>query len=100
MLDWLSPFNASAKQSDVLSQRKEGTGYWFTEHRTFKEWLNGPKNRMWCPGIRKSCSLFFRREMKGQHITLLVAGAGKTVLRYVPTQIASATADCAKCCCD
>ncbi|KAE9382078.1 hypothetical protein N431DRAFT_317626, partial [Stipitochalara longipes BDJ] len=62
ILDWLGPLNPTAKQADILSRRQPGTGNWMTEHAVFKEWLEGARNRLWCPGMH---------------------GAGKTVLTAV-----------------
>lgn len=52
MLDWLSPLNSMAKQTDILNRRQEGTGKWITEHSLFKEWVQGPGNRLWCSEMR------------------------------------------------
>ena len=52
ILDWFGPLNPTAKQADILSRRQPGTGIWMTEHEVFKEWLEGARNRLWCPGMR------------------------------------------------
>ena len=57
ILDWLSPLNFFATQADVYRRRQAGTGQWLLESQEFKDWLNGTKETLWCPGIRKSQTL-------------------------------------------
>ena len=63
LYSWLSPYEFSTKQSDVLSRRQEGTGKWLLDMPEFKSWTQGSGIRtIWCPGI---------------------PGAGKTVLASI-----------------
>ncbi|MCJ1282616.1 hypothetical protein MMC26_001941 [Xylographa opegraphella] len=60
---WLSPYEFSTKQSDVLSRRQEGTGKWLLDMPEFRSWTQNSNIRtIWCPGI---------------------PGAGKTVLASI-----------------
>ena len=54
IIDWLSPLNFWAKQSDVLSSRSGSTGTWILETEEFKDWAAGSGKTLWCTGIRKS----------------------------------------------
>ncbi|MCJ1295671.1 hypothetical protein MMC34_007235 [Xylographa carneopallida] len=63
LYSWLSPYEFSTKQSDVLSRRQEGTGNWLLDMPAFKSWTqNNATQTIWCPGI---------------------PGAGKTVLASI-----------------
>ena len=54
IIDWLSPLNFRAKQSDVRRSRSGSTGMWVLETGEFKNWTIGSGNTLWCTGIRKS----------------------------------------------
>jgi hypothetical protein len=54
LVAWLSPLSFGAKQNDLFSSWKEGTGKWLFEADLFKAWLNGEEKFLWCPGIRLS----------------------------------------------
>jgi len=60
VLNWLSPLDFCSKQNDVFSRRQEGTGEWFLDHHSFKDWIEGRGETLWCPGIRKSFAYAFR----------------------------------------
>ncbi|MCJ1385533.1 hypothetical protein MMC17_008656 [Xylographa soralifera] len=63
LYSWVSPYEFSTKQSDVLSRRQEGTGKWLLDMPEFKSWTqNSDMRTIWCPGI---------------------PGAGKTVLASI-----------------
>ncbi|KAI9768838.1 MAG: hypothetical protein M1840_004652 [Geoglossum simile] len=64
IVEWLSPLNFKATQSEVFSQRQDGTGQWLLESEKFKDWVDGTKEGLWCPGI---------------------PGAGKTILASIVT---------------
>lgn len=51
ILDWLSPVDYAAQQSDFVSRRQAGTGQWLLDSTEFQEWLKTDKNTLFCPGI-------------------------------------------------
>ncbi|KAE8331625.1 hypothetical protein BDV39DRAFT_189592 [Aspergillus sergii] len=51
ILDWLSPVNHAAQQSDYLSRHQPGTGQWFIDSHTFRTWVEKPQQTLFCPGI-------------------------------------------------
>jgi hypothetical protein len=78
---WLSPLSFYAKQNDIYSRWKEGTGKWLIEADLFKAWLDGTEKTLGCPGMRLSplpLSIWVYADQ-------LQAGAGKTILSYVNT---------------
>lgn len=62
ILNWLSPIDYAAQQSDFLSRRQEGTCQWLLESTEFESWLNNRNQILFCPGI---------------------PGAGKTILTSI-----------------
>lgn len=51
ILDWLSPVDYAAQQSDFLSRRRAGTGQWLLNSTEFQKWLKAAKQTLFCPGI-------------------------------------------------
>ena len=51
ILDWLSPDDFSAQQTDLFRRHKEGTGQWLLNSHEFKLWLRGERPTLFCPGI-------------------------------------------------
>jgi len=51
ILDWLTPTNYSAQQSDFLSRRQEGTGQWLLDSAEFQNWSNTDGDTLFCEGI-------------------------------------------------
>jgi hypothetical protein len=51
IVDWISPTDYPAQQSDIISRRQEGTGQWFLDAPEFTGWLSGSKETLFCPGI-------------------------------------------------
>lgn len=51
---WLSDLNFKETQNDILAKRTDGTGQWLLESQTFKDWIVGKRNILWCPGIRET----------------------------------------------
>lgn len=51
MVEWISPTDFPAQQSDVIRRRQEGTGQWFLDAPEFARWLAEPKGTLFCPGI-------------------------------------------------
>jgi hypothetical protein len=62
ILNWLTPIDHAAQQSDFISRRQKGTGKWLLDSDKFKTWLETDKQTLFCPGI---------------------PGAGKTILTSV-----------------
>ncbi|KAL3496633.1 hypothetical protein BJX62DRAFT_250414, partial [Aspergillus germanicus] len=62
LLLWLSPKDYGSEQTDILSQRQEGTGTWLLERVEFQEWVNEGNKTVYCRGM---------------------PGAGKTVMTAV-----------------
>ena len=62
ILEWLSPLEFPAQQSDYIQRWQEGTGEWLMEIKEFNEWLARPGATLVCTGI---------------------PGAGKTILASV-----------------
>jgi hypothetical protein len=70
LLDWISPIDHGARQSDLISRRQEGTGQWLLDSNQFKTWMNGTEKTLFCPGI---------------------PGAGKTMLTAIVVELLQAT---------
>lgn len=51
LMEWISPTDFPAQQSDFIACRQEGTGQWFHHSFEFTEWLHGPNKTLFCPGI-------------------------------------------------
>ncbi|OCK74174.1 hypothetical protein K432DRAFT_438081, partial [Lepidopterella palustris CBS 459.81] len=51
MVEWISPTDYPAQQSDIIGRRQEGTGQWFLDAPEFARWLSEPKGTLFCPGI-------------------------------------------------
>ena len=49
--DWLSPFNFSAMQQEILHRCHAGTGKWMLESENFQQWSRSHNETLWCPGI-------------------------------------------------
>lgn len=49
--DWISTIDFAPQQSDIISQRQEGTGIWFTTSVEFLRWLHNSNQTLFCPGI-------------------------------------------------
>ncbi|RYP28170.1 hypothetical protein DL767_007318 [Monosporascus sp. MG133] len=62
VLDWLTPIDYAAQQSDFITRRQAGTGQWLLDSPEFRAWLQAGKRTLFCPGI---------------------PGAGKTILTSI-----------------
>lgn len=62
VLDWLTPANYAAQQSDCIKRRQAGTGQWLLDSAKFKAWVESEEQTLFCPGI---------------------PGAGKTILTSI-----------------
>lgn len=48
---WLSPPDPSINLNKARKERQEGTGSWFLESESFKEWKSGIRQNLWLHGI-------------------------------------------------
>jgi len=62
ILNWLTPIDYAAQQSDFASRRQAGTGQWLLDSEEFQAWVETNKQTLFCPGI---------------------PGAGKTILTSI-----------------
>lgn len=51
LVEWISPTDYPAQQSDIIKRRQEGTGQWFLDAPEVVRWLSNPKGTLFCPGI-------------------------------------------------
>jgi len=51
LLEWISPTDYPAQQSDIIKRRQEGTGQWFLDAPEVAKWRNEAKATLFCPGI-------------------------------------------------
>jgi hypothetical protein len=51
ILDWLTPIDYAAQQSDFINRRQEGTGQWLLDSNEFKKWINQSNQTLFCPGM-------------------------------------------------
>ncbi|KAF9885377.1 hypothetical protein FE257_012995 [Aspergillus nanangensis] len=51
ILNWISDLDHGLQLSDYLSRCTPETGAWFLESAEFNEWLAGPQQLLFCPGI-------------------------------------------------
>ncbi|KAI1745798.1 hypothetical protein F4680DRAFT_455804 [Xylaria scruposa] len=62
ILEWLSPVDYFAQQSDTIRRRHAGTGQWLLDSPEYRYWRETKKEALFCPGI---------------------PGAGKTILASI-----------------
>ncbi|KAK2603970.1 hypothetical protein QQS21_003806 [Conoideocrella luteorostrata] len=48
ILDWLTPIDYGGRQSDYLCRRQADTGNWLLESKEFQQWVNDPKQTLFC----------------------------------------------------
>lgn len=51
ILDWLTPIDYAAQQSDYNNRRQMGTGRWIVDSPEFQTWLQADKQTLFCLGI-------------------------------------------------
>jgi len=51
ILDWISSTNFPTQLSDFIARKEEGTGSWFLDAPKFKNWIQGSKQTLFCPGM-------------------------------------------------
>lgn len=74
-------FEEKQYQTFQIAAKASGTGEWFLNSQEFTDWRDGGLRNLWCYGIRKINS---RAGRFLQKLTVILAGAGKTVLAYDP----------------
>ena len=62
ILDWLTPIDFAAQQSDFIRRRQPGTGQWLLDSPEYRKWVGVGSEALFCPGI---------------------PGAGKTILSSI-----------------
>ncbi|KAK8087921.1 hypothetical protein PG997_002882 [Apiospora hydei] len=62
ILDWLTPIDFAAQQSDYIRRRQPGTGQWLLDSPEYRKWVGAKKEALFFPGI---------------------PGAGKTILSSI-----------------
>ncbi|KAK6859710.1 hypothetical protein PG995_003346 [Apiospora arundinis] len=65
ILDWLTPIDFAAQQSDFIRRRQSGTGQWLLDSPEYRKWVESRKGALFCPGI---------------------PGAGKTILSSIAVE--------------
>ncbi|WEW60857.1 hypothetical protein PRK78_006345 [Emydomyces testavorans] len=51
ILLWISAISFSQKHIDVLETVQPGTAQWLLRNETFRDWVKGAVDVLWCPGI-------------------------------------------------
>ncbi|RYP32310.1 hypothetical protein DL767_005285 [Monosporascus sp. MG133] len=51
ILNWLTPLNYAAQQSDSYSRARPGTGQWLLDSDEYQGWLTLSNQTLFCPGI-------------------------------------------------
>lgn len=51
ILEWISPTDFPAQQSDFIARKQEGTSLWFLNSPKFTKWFRGKKQTLSRPGI-------------------------------------------------
>ncbi|RYP86588.1 hypothetical protein DL770_004887 [Monosporascus sp. CRB-9-2] len=51
ILNWLTPLNYAAQQSDSYSRARPGTGQWLLDSDEYQRWLALSDQTLFCPGI-------------------------------------------------
>jgi hypothetical protein len=82
----LSPlrFEETQHKNILIGRRATGTGQWLLESPEFLNWRDGESRKLWCYGIRKAVFPCID-PLTVISINLFLAGAGKTILAYVPS---------------
>ncbi|KAK8093172.1 uncharacterized protein PG998_014573 [Apiospora kogelbergensis] len=62
ILDWPTPIDFAAQQSDFFHRRQSGTGQWLLDSPEYRKWVGAKKEALFCPGM---------------------PGAGKTILSSI-----------------
>jgi Cdc6-like AAA superfamily ATPase len=50
-LEWISPTDFPAQQSDLIARKQDGTGLWFLGSTEYTAWIQGSEKTLFCPGI-------------------------------------------------
>ena len=54
IVNWLSQANFVQIQKETFAKRQVGTGDWILNCEEFQTWLDGPRETLWCHGMRRS----------------------------------------------
>lgn len=76
VLEWLTPNDYAAQQSDHLGRRRSGTGQWLIDSKEYSTWRDADGGILFCPGI---------------------PGAGKTIITSIVIEDLTRTADQTTC---
>ncbi|XHF98005.1 hypothetical protein AWENTII_001577 [Aspergillus wentii] len=50
ILEWITPVDYAAQQTDILNRRQRGTGNWLLDTDEFQQWVDGEKRTLFCQG--------------------------------------------------
>ncbi|KAI2617638.1 hypothetical protein GGS26DRAFT_403231 [Hypomontagnella submonticulosa] len=50
LLEWLTPLNFGQQQSEYCEIRQQGTGQWFLSCESYRDWVDGMNQILFCPG--------------------------------------------------
>ena len=59
VLAWLSPLDFRKNHASAAEARIDGTGQWFLDCTEFRRWRDSNNGTLYCPGIRKSTSIWY-----------------------------------------
>ncbi|KAF9882257.1 ankyrin repeat protein [Colletotrichum karsti] len=51
ILDWITPIDFAAQQTDNLDRRQAGTGGWLLDSQEFQAWVENDRQTLFCPGL-------------------------------------------------
>ncbi|KAK2880075.1 hypothetical protein FQN49_000589 [Arthroderma sp. PD_2] len=51
IIRWISPLAYRQRHGEILDGVQPGTGSWLLNHETFRSWVKGDIDVLWCPGI-------------------------------------------------
>ena len=51
LLGWLSPIDCTTQRNDILRRRQAGTGKWLLRSKEFEDWVQKPKETLFCWGV-------------------------------------------------
>ena len=51
LLGWLSPIDCTTQRNDILRRRQAGTGEWLLRSKEFEDWVQKPKETLFCWGV-------------------------------------------------
>ncbi|KAK2798717.1 hypothetical protein FQN50_008755 [Emmonsiellopsis sp. PD_5] len=88
ILEWISPTDFPAQQSDFISSIQEGTGLWFLESAEFIKWIHGSEKTLFCPGIPGAGKTMCNYKVQADQTTIdLLAAILKQLLPTSPSMM-------------